>query len=82
MTEAPHASLETARVTPGTQDGQGHGSLGGYLVGELQAAGIRAQLRDRYPVYAGALRAEILCFEPDQERAVEIIDDALAKQHD
>jgi hypothetical protein len=57
-------------------------SIGGYLLGELEAAGIRAQLRDRYPVYGGALRAELLCFEPDQERAVAIIDAALAKQHD
>ena len=57
-------------------------ALGGYLIGELEAAGIRAQLRDRYPVYGGALRAEILCFEPDQPRAVEIIDAALAKQRD
>ena len=57
-------------------------SLGGYLVGELRDAGIRAQLRDRYPVYGGVLRAEILCFEPDQERAVAIIDEALAKQRD
>ena len=57
-------------------------ALGGYLLGELQAAGIRAQLRDRYPVYGGVLRAEILCFEPDQERAVAIIDEALAKQRE
>jgi hypothetical protein len=57
-------------------------SLGGYLVGELRDAGIRAQLRDRYPAYGGVLRSEILCFEPDQPRAVEIIDAALAKQHD
>ena len=57
-------------------------SLGGYLLGELRAAGIRAQLRDRYPVYGGALRSELLCFEPDQPRAVEIIDAALAKQRD
>ena len=57
-------------------------SLGGYLLGELRAAGIHAQLRDRYPVYGGALRSELLCFEPDQPRAVEIIDAALAKQRD
>ncbi len=57
-------------------------ALGGYLVGELRATGIRAELRDRYPVYGGALRSELLCFEPDQARAVEIIDDALAKQRD
>jgi hypothetical protein len=57
-------------------------ALGGYLLGELEAAGIRAQLRDRYPVYGGVLRAELLCFEPDQERAVAIIDAALAQQRD
>ena len=57
-------------------------ALGGYLLGELQAAGIRAQLRDRYPVYGGVLRCEILCFEPDQARAVEIIDAASPKQRD
>ncbi len=30
----------------------------------------------------GVLRAEILCFESDQPRAVEIIDEALARQRD
>jgi cytochrome o ubiquinol oxidase operon protein cyoD len=37
MTQPPHASLESARVTPGTQDGQGHGSLSGYLIGYVIA---------------------------------------------
>lgn len=69
----PDHVVAVANVTP---------SLGGHLVGELQAAGIHAQLRDRYPVYGGALRSEILCFEPDHARAVEIIDAALAKQRD
>ena len=32
------ASLETARVTPGTNDGQSHGSVQGYLVGYVAAA--------------------------------------------
>jgi hypothetical protein len=69
----PDHVVSVANVTP---------SLGGYLVGELHTAGIRAQLRDRYPLYGGVLRSEILCFEPDHDRAVEIIDAALAKQHD
>jgi hypothetical protein len=67
----PDHVVTVANVTP---------SLGGYLVGELRAAGIDAQLRDRYPVYGGTLRSEILCFEPDHDRAVEIIDAALAEQ--
>jgi cytochrome o ubiquinol oxidase operon protein cyoD len=37
MTQPPLASVETARVTPGTQDGQGHGSLRGYLAGYVVA---------------------------------------------
>jgi cytochrome o ubiquinol oxidase operon protein cyoD len=37
MNQPSHASLESARVTPGTQDGQGHGSLRGYLVGYVVA---------------------------------------------
>jgi len=57
-------------------------ALGGYLLGELQDAGIQAQLRDRYPVYGGVLRSEILCCERDEPRAVAIIDEALAKQRD
>lgn len=57
-------------------------AVGGFLLGELRGAGIRAELRDRYPVYGGTLRFELLCFEPDQERAVAIIDAALAKQLD
>lgn len=32
------ASPETVRVTPGTHDGRGHGSLRGYLVGYVVAA--------------------------------------------
>jgi hypothetical protein len=67
----PDHVVTVANVTP---------SLGGYLVGALRAAGIDAQLRDRYPVYGGTLRSEILCFEPDHDRAVEIIDAALAEQ--
>jgi len=46
------------------------------------STGYDAQLRDRYPAYGGALRSEILCFEPDQRRAVENIDEALAEQRD
>ncbi|MCK9687135.1 cytochrome o ubiquinol oxidase subunit IV [Scleromatobacter humisilvae] len=38
MTQVPTASLETARVTPGTENGQQHGSLQGYLVGYAAAA--------------------------------------------
>jgi cytochrome o ubiquinol oxidase operon protein cyoD len=39
MTTQPlHGSIETARVTPGTHDGKGHGPLRGYLVGYLAAA--------------------------------------------
>ena len=37
MTQPPLASIESAHVTPGTQDGQGHGSLRGYLVGYFVA---------------------------------------------
>ena len=33
MTQPSHASLETARTIPGAQNGQGHGSFQGYLVG-------------------------------------------------
>jgi cytochrome o ubiquinol oxidase operon protein cyoD len=39
MTLPPAGSLETARVTPGTINGQQHGSLQGYLVG-YAAAGV------------------------------------------
>jgi cytochrome o ubiquinol oxidase operon protein cyoD len=38
MTQPLLAPIESARVTPGTQDGRGHGSLRGYLVGYLVAA--------------------------------------------
>ena len=38
MTHAPVASLETARVTPGTESGGQHGSLQGYLIGYAAAA--------------------------------------------
>jgi cytochrome o ubiquinol oxidase operon protein cyoD len=38
MTLPPAGSLETARVTPGTINGQQHGSLQGYLVGYAAAA--------------------------------------------
>jgi cytochrome o ubiquinol oxidase operon protein cyoD len=38
MTQPLLAPIESARVTPGTQDGQGHGPLRGYLVGYLVAA--------------------------------------------
>jgi cytochrome o ubiquinol oxidase operon protein cyoD len=38
MTLPPAGSLETARVTPGTINGQQHGSLQGYLVGYASAA--------------------------------------------
>ncbi len=38
MTELPAASLETARVTPGTENGHQHGSLQGYLIGYVAAA--------------------------------------------
>jgi cytochrome o ubiquinol oxidase operon protein cyoD len=38
MTLPPTGSLETARVTPGTINGQQHGSLQGYLVGYAAAA--------------------------------------------
>ncbi len=33
-----HASFESARVTPGTENGQQHGSLRGYLIGYAAAA--------------------------------------------
>jgi len=38
MTQPLLAPVESARVTPGTHDGQGHGSLRGYLVGYVAAA--------------------------------------------
>jgi len=38
MTQTPAASLETVRVTPGTENGQQHGSLQGYLIGYVAAA--------------------------------------------
>ena len=38
MTTSSAGSLETARVTPGTENGQQHGSLKGYLVGYAAAA--------------------------------------------
>ena len=57
-------------------------AVGGFLVGELRDAGIRAELVERRPYYGGSFRFRIVCFEPDQPRAVEIIDAALAKQRD
>ena len=38
MTQAPAESLENARVTPGTENGQQHGSLQSYLIGYVAAA--------------------------------------------
>ena len=38
MTQPPSASLEVARVTPGTSDGHLHGSVQGYLIGYVAAA--------------------------------------------
>jgi cytochrome o ubiquinol oxidase operon protein cyoD len=38
MTQPPSASLEVARVTPGTSDGHLHGSVRGYLIGYVAAA--------------------------------------------
>ena len=38
MTQPTPASLESARVTPGTNDGRQHGSVHGYLVGYAAAA--------------------------------------------
>jgi hypothetical protein len=49
-------------------------------VQQLWQAGIRAELAERYPTYGGVLRFSIFCLEADRERAVEIIDAALAKQ--
>jgi cytochrome o ubiquinol oxidase operon protein cyoD len=37
MTQPLHASVDSARATPGTQDGQRHGSSRGYLVGYVVA---------------------------------------------
>jgi cytochrome o ubiquinol oxidase operon protein cyoD len=37
MTQPLTTSSEIAHVTPGTQDGKGHGSLRGYMVGYLVA---------------------------------------------
>ena len=38
MTQPLLAPAESVRVTPGTQDGRGHGSLRGYLAGYVVAA--------------------------------------------
>ena len=38
MTQPLPAPIESARVTPGTHDGKGHGSLRGYLAGYFVAA--------------------------------------------
>jgi cytochrome o ubiquinol oxidase operon protein cyoD len=38
MTQPPTGSLDTARVTPGTDNGQQHGTLHSYLVGYAAAA--------------------------------------------
>ncbi len=38
MTHPAAASLDTARVTPGTENGQQHGSLRSYLIGYAAAA--------------------------------------------
>ena len=38
MTTSSSGALETARVTPGTENGQQHGSLKGYLIGYAAAA--------------------------------------------
>jgi cytochrome o ubiquinol oxidase operon protein cyoD len=38
MTQLSAGSLESARVTPGTENGQQHGSLQGYLIGYAAAA--------------------------------------------
>lgn len=67
----PARVVEVANVGP---------SVGGFLVQQLWQAGIRAELAERYPTYGGVLRFSIFCLEADRERAVEIIDAALAKQ--
>jgi hypothetical protein len=72
-TPDPDHLVEVANVGP---------SVGGHLVNELRVAGIQAGLVERHPLYGGTLRFTIVCFEPDQERAVEIIDAALAAQRD
>jgi hypothetical protein len=69
----PEKIVEVANVGP---------AIGGFLVGELRDAGIPALLAERHPTYGGVLRYTIACFEPDQARAVAIIDAALAKQRD
>ncbi len=38
MSQVPAASLDSARVTPGTENGHQHGSLRGYLIGYAAAA--------------------------------------------
>jgi len=38
MTSRSDSSLDAARVTPGTENGQQHGSLKGYLIGYAAAA--------------------------------------------
>jgi hypothetical protein len=57
-------------------------AVGGRLVQQLRAAGIRAGLVERHALYGGTLRYTIVCFEPDQARAVELIDAELADLRD
>jgi hypothetical protein len=57
-------------------------SVAGLLVEELRAAGIHAEMAEQRGVYRGVMRYSIVCFETDQERAIAIIDQTLAKQRD
>ncbi len=69
----PEHVVQVANVGP---------ALGTFLVGELRRAGIAAELAERRATYGGVLRFSIYCRETDQERAVAIIDEALAQQRD
>jgi hypothetical protein len=69
----PDHLVEVANVGP---------AVGGRLVHDLRSAGIRAGLVERHALYGGPTRYTIVCFEPDQARAVELIEADLAKLRD
>jgi hypothetical protein len=69
----PDHLVEVANVGP---------AVGGFLVEELRQAGVPALLDERHAIYGGSIRYSVFCRETDQERAIAIIDAALAKQRD
>jgi len=70
----PERVVEVANVGP---------AVSSFLVGELREAGIPAEMAEcRAPYGGGVPRYSIFCREPDQARAVAIIDEVLARQRD